>query len=162
MSGIYHCIFRKGQYLVLQTRHKLIQITAREIRTGFERIGSVTTGNDTMQKLYQAVMASYSGNFVGIPTDCPHREKNGWTGDAQLACETGLWLYDGAKNYEHYLNQLRFYKYAYEKYTGNKVSQVGIIYVENHTKSVFKELCSSDMEYIENKIKEVDFTLLNH
>jgi len=55
---------------------------------------------------------------------------------------------------ENYHNQLCFYKYAYEKYTGNKVSQVGIIYVENHTKSVFKELCSYDMEYIENKIKE--------
>jgi ABC-type lipoprotein release transport system permease subunit len=29
-------------------------------------------------------------NFVGIPTDCPHREKNGWTGDAHLAAETGV------------------------------------------------------------------------
>ena len=39
---------------------------------------------------------------------------------------------------QNYFNQLCFYKYAYEKLTGNKVSKVGIIYVENHEKSVDK------------------------
>ncbi len=57
----------------------------------------------------------------------------------------------GKKNY---YNQLCFYKYAYEKMTGNKVSQVGIIYVEDHAKSVYKTLTDSDMAYIENLIKD--------
>lgn len=57
----------------------------------------------------------------------------------------------GKKNY---YNQLCFYKYAYEKMTGNKVSQVGIIYVEDHAKSVYKTLTDSDMTYIENLIKD--------
>ena len=56
---------------------------------------------------------------------------------------------------EGYFNQLCFYKYAYEKFSGNKVSDVGIIYVENHAKSVYKTLTKEDMQYIENKIKEV-------
>lgn len=55
---------------------------------------------------------------------------------------------------KNYYNQLCFYKYAYEKLTGNKVSQVGIIYVEDHAKSVYKTLTDSDMEYIENLIKD--------
>lgn len=55
---------------------------------------------------------------------------------------------------ETYYNQLCFYKYAYEKLTGNKVSQVGIIYVEEHSKSVYKTLCDSDMQYIENLIEQ--------
>lgn len=59
---------------------------------------------------------------------------------------------DGDK--KNYYNQLCFYKYAYEKLTGNKVSQVGIIYVEDHAKSVYKTLADSDMEYIENLIKD--------
>ena len=59
---------------------------------------------------------------------------------------------DGTK--KNYYNQLCFYKYAYEKLTGNKVAQVGIIYVENHAKSVYKTLTNSDMEYIENLIKD--------
>ena len=55
---------------------------------------------------------------------------------------------------EGYYNQLCFYKYAYEKFSDKKVSQVGIIYVEDHSHSVYKTLCEADMEYIEGKIKE--------
>ena len=32
---------------------------------------------------------------------------------------------------ERYYNQLCFYQYAFEKFSGKKVSEVGIIYVEN-------------------------------
>jgi ATP-dependent helicase/DNAse subunit B len=53
---------------------------------------------------------------------------------------------------EGFYNQLCFYKCAFEKYSGKKVSQVGIIYVENHTKSIYKNFDDSDMDYIENKI----------
>ena len=38
--------------------------------------------------------------------DCPHREKNGWTGDAQLAMETGLWNYDAKDSYVHFLRMM--------------------------------------------------------
>lgn len=55
---------------------------------------------------------------------------------------------------QNYFNQLCFYKYAYEKLTGNKVSKVGIIYVENHEKSVDKYLTDDDMKYIETLIKD--------
>ena len=55
---------------------------------------------------------------------------------------------------EGYYNQLCFYKYAFEKLSAKKVSQVGILYVEDHTKSVFKTFDESDMEYIENLIKD--------
>lgn len=57
------------------------------------------------------------------------------------------------QNKEGYFNQLCFYKYAFEKATGKKVSQVGLIYVENHAKNVYKDLIDEDMEYIENLIK---------
>ena len=55
---------------------------------------------------------------------------------------------------QNYFNQLCFYKYAYEKLTGNKVSKVGIIYVENYEKSVDKYLTDDDMKYIETLIKD--------
>ena len=56
---------------------------------------------------------------------------------------------------ENYYNQLCFYKYAFEKATGKKVSKVGLIYVENHSKNVYKTLIKEDMDYIENLIKSV-------
>ena len=54
---------------------------------------------------------------------------------------------------ENYFNQLCFYKYAFEKLTGKKVSKTGIIFVE-FNKTVEKILLKEDMDYIENKIKE--------
>lgn len=56
---------------------------------------------------------------------------------------------------ENYYNQLCFYKYAFEKATGKSVSKVGLIYVENHSKNVYKTLIKEDMDYIENLIKSV-------
>ena len=40
---------------------------------------------------------------MGYPTDCPQREKNGWTGDGHLAIETALYNYDAITVYEKWL-----------------------------------------------------------
>ena len=41
-------------------------------------------------------MWSFRGNACDIPTDCPHRERAGWTGDWQLFVPTAAFLYDVA------------------------------------------------------------------
>ena len=85
---------------------RVTNIKACYVHTGFAPAGTAEISNKIAQKVFDCTRNSYIANFTGIPTDCPHREKNGWTGDAQLACETGLWLYDGAKNYDHFLQIL--------------------------------------------------------
>ena len=42
-------------------------------------------------------------NLFGYPTDCPQREKNGWTGDAHIAIETALYNFDAITVYEKWL-----------------------------------------------------------
>lgn len=37
---------------------------------------------------------SMKGNFLDVPTDCPTRERAGWTGDAQLFFNTGNYMMD--------------------------------------------------------------------
>jgi alpha-L-rhamnosidase len=46
------------------------------------------------------------GNFHGYPTDCPQREKNGWTGDALIAVETGLLNYRTEAAYTKWLDDI--------------------------------------------------------
>ena len=82
---------------------KLKSIKARFVHSAFERAGTLETSDATFAALQSATERSYLSNFVGIPTDCPHREKNGWTGDAQLAMETGLWNFDAKGSYVHFL-----------------------------------------------------------
>lgn len=65
--------------------------TAHFIHSDFERCGGFTCSDATVNRLQEMTVQSFLSNYTGIPTDCPHREKNGWTGDAQLAVECGLW-----------------------------------------------------------------------
>lgn len=81
-------------------------IKAQFVHNGFRKAGSFDSSDATLNRLQQLTEQSYLSNFTGIPTDCPHREKNGWTGDAQLACETGLWNYDGKDAYTHFVRLL--------------------------------------------------------
>lgn len=54
---------------------EIIKVEGRIIHTGFEVIGSIKTADDMLNKLQAATIRSYLSNYVGIPTDCPHREK---------------------------------------------------------------------------------------
>ncbi len=68
-----------------------------------EPVGKVSSSSNTLNKIWQATNTSYLSNFFGYPTDCPQREKNGWTGDAHIASETGLYNFDGITIYEKWM-----------------------------------------------------------
>lgn len=65
--------------------------------------GSIKSSNPLLDKIVAAARASYISNLMGYPTDCPQREKNGWTGDGHLAIETALYNYDAITVYEKWL-----------------------------------------------------------
>ncbi|MET0637129.1 MAG: family 78 glycoside hydrolase catalytic domain [Chitinophagaceae bacterium] len=65
--------------------------------------GWVESSNPVINKIWSATNNSYLSNLFGYPTDCPQREKNGWTGDAQIAVETGLYGFDGITIYEKWM-----------------------------------------------------------
>jgi len=68
--------------------------------------GEFECSNPLLNKIWRAGRWSYLSNLQGIPTDCPHREKNGWTGDAHLAAEQGLFNYQPEAVYTKWLNDL--------------------------------------------------------
>lgn len=83
---------------------------SRESLTGFFMhsdvpvAGGIRTSSPVINQLWSATASSYLSNLFGYPTDCPQREKNGWTGDAHIANETGLFGFDGITVYEKWLN----------------------------------------------------------
>lgn len=81
-------------------------IEARFVGTAFDSIGKITTSDETINQLQKMTRWSFRSNFVGIPTDCPHREKNGWTGDAAIAADTGLYNFDVGSSYAEWLQLL--------------------------------------------------------
>lgn len=69
--------------------------------------GSIHSSNNTLNLIWKAGNYAYLANLFGYPTDCPQREKNGWTGDAHIAIETGLYNFDGITVYEKWLSDHR-------------------------------------------------------
>lgn len=82
-------------------------LTACFLHSDVPQVGSITASDPIIGKLMHASRMSYLSNLMGLPTDCPQREKNGWTGDGHLAIEAGLYNYDGITIYEKWMQDHR-------------------------------------------------------
>lgn len=67
----------------------------------------VKTSNRLLNKFYENVINSDYSNFYYFPMDCPHREKNGWTGDAKLSAEQYCLNFDCRKSFDEWLFNVR-------------------------------------------------------
>lgn len=68
--------------------------------------GDFHCSNETLNRLQRAARVSDLSNFYYFPTDCPHREKNGWTADAALSCEQMLLNFAPEKSYREWLRNI--------------------------------------------------------
>lgn len=67
------------------------------LSSSVERKTTFSSSSEIANKLFDATIRSDYSNLFYIPTDCPHREKNGWTGDASVSAEQFM-LNLGAEN----------------------------------------------------------------
>ena len=79
-------------------------LTGLCMHTDVEPVGNFACSNEILNKLVEASCNSYLGNLFSIPTDCPQREKNGWTADGYVGMDYGLLFYDGITVYEKWMN----------------------------------------------------------
>ncbi|NJM16477.1 MAG: family 78 glycoside hydrolase catalytic domain [Bacteroidales bacterium] len=79
----------------------------RFIHTNLKRTGQFTCSNNMINKLQKATIQSYLSNYHGYPTDCPQREKNGWTADAHLAARTGLYNFNMNQAFEKWMGDIK-------------------------------------------------------
>ena len=69
-------------------------ITAIVVHSDLRRIGGFECSDARINRLHSIAEWSFRDNACDIPTDCPTRERAGWTGDWQIFVETGSFLYD--------------------------------------------------------------------
>lgn len=102
----------KGFRYVEVTSSKPIKLGEKSL-TGYfmhsdvPAIGKLSSSNPLIDKIWWATNNSYLSNLFGLPTDCPQREKNGWTGDGHFAVETGLYNFDALTVYEKWMGDHR-------------------------------------------------------
>lgn len=65
-------------------------ITYEVMHSNLKERGNFICSDPVANQLQILTRRSTLANFFYFPTDCPHREKNGWTGDAALSAEHTL------------------------------------------------------------------------
>ncbi len=98
----------KGFQYVEVTADRPIELTVESLTGYFMHsdvppAGRIHSSNDVINQIWEAGNSSYLANLFGYPTDCPQREKLGWTGDGHIAVETGLFNFDGITVYEKWI-----------------------------------------------------------
>ena len=99
-------------------------VKGRVITSIQKETGSIETSDAQVNQLFSNAKWSQIDNYLSIPTDCPQRaERRGWTGDAQIFAQTGLYNFDSVNFLENYLDVLNsgletvgFYRYTAPAY----------------------------------------------
>ena len=76
------------------------------LHSQLESRGGFICSNETVNALQEMTRRSVVSNFHYFPTDCPQREKNGWTADAALSCEHALLNFNPEINYKEWLRNI--------------------------------------------------------
>ncbi|MGX8692633.1 MAG: family 78 glycoside hydrolase catalytic domain [Clostridia bacterium] len=104
------------QYVLVETEvpFKPEDFTAIAVYSDLERTGWFDSSGELLNKFFEATVWSAKGNHLDIPTDCPTRERHGWTGDAQLFFTSAAYLFSFAPFARKYLHDV----YDWQKKNG--------------------------------------------
>ena len=77
------------------------------VNTAVDTVGSFECSNDLFNKIHNNYVWTQLGNFHGsFSSDCPHRERLGYTGDGQLLVESSIFNFDMAQFYRKWINDM--------------------------------------------------------
>lgn len=80
--------------------------TAIAVYSDLEQTGFFDCSHPLLNALYHATLWSAKGNHLDVPTDCPTRERHGWSGDAQIFCDTASYMFRFAPFAKKYLHDM--------------------------------------------------------
>jgi alpha-L-rhamnosidase len=81
-------------------------VTGVVVHSDLRRTGWFRCSDERVSRFHEITDWSFRGNACEIPTDCPQRERAGWTGDYQLFIPSAAFLYDVAGFSQKWLRDL--------------------------------------------------------
>jgi alpha-L-rhamnosidase len=82
-------------------------LTAVVIGSDLETTAGLRSSDPRLDQLFHNTLWSQRSNFLAVPTDCPQRERAGYTGDLQIFAETAATLMGVAAFLERWLADVR-------------------------------------------------------
>jgi alpha-L-rhamnosidase len=81
-------------------------VTGIFVHQDIERRAFFECSDTSINRLYKMCIISTYSNLFHIPTDCPTREKLGWTNDARASCEQMLINFNMDRFYKKYMQDI--------------------------------------------------------
>ena len=86
---------------------EIVSVTARPIHSDVLGDSRFECSDGEINAICEAARKSFLSNLVNIPTDCPERERRGWTADAYAVCEAECVSFDAHVFYSQWLESMR-------------------------------------------------------
>ena len=107
-GDLYHPYFtwHGFQYFAVSNNCEVAEV--RVIHTDIDVTSSFECSDETLNWFYKAFINTQLGNTHGcIPSDCPHRERLGYTGDGQLTCDAVMTAFDAEAMYRKWIEDIK-------------------------------------------------------
>ena len=80
----------------------------RVVQTDLPQLSTFHSDNETLNWIFDAYVRTQQANVHGcVPSDCPHRERLGYTGDGQLTCGAVMSVFDARELYRKWARDIR-------------------------------------------------------
>lgn len=97
--------WRAGRYIRVEGNAELIRFDV--VYSPVPVTAELKTENEVLAWYFDAYCKTQNCNIHGmIPSDCPHRERLGYTGDGQLCCGAGMTIFDSESMYRKWMDDI--------------------------------------------------------
>ena len=101
-----HFLWHAARYVELTGEAELK--TFVKVQTPIQRVSKFKSSSEILNWFFTAYTNTQEANVHGsIPSDCPHRERLGYTGDGQLTCGAVMSVYDARDFYKKWMRDIR-------------------------------------------------------
>ncbi len=84
-----------------------MKVAARVVHTDVQPVGSFACSNKLFNQIHRNALWSLQSNMHGgVPSDCPHRERLGYTADGHVAAEAAIFNFDMARFYTKWIDDM--------------------------------------------------------
>lgn len=99
--------FRKIEIIAKGVSLDQESLVIEDVHTAAEGNGTFECSNPFFNKIYSAYLRTQRANFHGsLSSDCPHRERLGYTGDGQVIMESSMYAFDLFGFYRKWLDDI--------------------------------------------------------
>lgn len=100
-------VFHGFRYFKIEGDIEITELRGEVIHTDLEKTATFSCDNEIINWTYDAFIRGYLGNMHGcVPSDCPHRERLGYTGDGQIVSMSGMLTFDSQRAYKKWIEDI--------------------------------------------------------